>query len=178
MLFQNRVRSTMRPIAAVAVFLSLSGCYAAHERGERSFGLDASALPLDASPIGDAGSCSPVMGVIEVPLGGCTEIVTNTNGDSCDGESNHIVRFRRFHRPPSSSPWYFLIRSRDPEAARVGIGTPDVSACTCRGLLGASGGDLTRSGVGGTFDVTDTEIDLVLDGDERFVWLRACDGPR
>lgn len=135
------------------------------------------------APVTDVGtpiapSCAPVVRTLEVPRGGCiAEVIADTLGNDCGRPAVPVSSIVRVRRPAPGAPWSFLIRSRDPRATEIAAGTVG-DACTCAFHASASGGDLTRSGVGGDIsDATRTELELVLDGQDRAMWLRVCDGP-
>jgi hypothetical protein len=171
----------------LSVSLSCAGCYLAHEREIPREPPDASspdasardASAADAIVTSDAATaCGPITTTIDVPAGGCTaQTITSTLGNACGRGDIGARQFVHVRRPAGGTRWYFLIRSRDPEATRIGAGLADTSDCTCRFQASVSGGDLTRHGIGGDLANTDAELDLVLDGDDRAIWLRMCDGP-
>jgi hypothetical protein len=177
----------VRALIFITVCLSCAGCYAAHERGvpagDAGGRSDAPAhdafTPPDAFTEDDAStSCGPLTAVIDVPAGGCTQqTIATTAGNACGRDENAASQMVRIRRPEGGQRWYFLIRSRDPAATRLAAGLIDDASCTCRFQASVTGGDLTMHGVGGDLANVEREADLVLDGDERAIWLRVCDGP-
>ncbi len=162
---------------------ALAGCYDAHLRLEPiSVTSDAGVAPdtmiaSDASSVATNG-CGLPTELLEVPAGRCVErVFTDTAGNLCDRGDESARMVVHVRRPPSGGEWYFLIRSRDRAAEQIALGRLDEDVCSCRAHASASGGDLTRSGIGGDLGTRDDELDLVLDGDERALWLRICDGP-
>ena len=181
----------MRAVTLIVLSLSCAGCYAAHERevsrADSATRIDARALDaalpngeaLDGFSLEDAAtSCGPIVALLDVPAGGCTQAtIPSTAGNACGRDESAGRQLVRVRRPEGGARWYFLIRSRDPAATRLAAGLADEATCTCRFQASVTGGDLTMHGVGGDIANVEREMDLVLDGDERAIWLRVCDGP-
>ena len=176
----------MRTISLLLLSASCAGCYASHERGLASVdggvALDASTVdaPTPDALTADATSpaCGPVTTVLDVPARGCVEqTIPSTAGNSCGRGDGHASQLVRVRRPSGGARWYFLIRSRDPAATQISIGVANEVGCSCQFQASTTGGDLTAHGIGGDIANEEREIDLVLDGDERAIWLRVCDTP-
>lgn len=180
------LRSIALFVYAVATVAATSGCYESHLRQPAVAALAPDAGASDAAspgPMRDAGtsvepSCASVVRTLDVPRGGCiAEVIADTVGNDCGARERAVASIVRVRRPLAGMPWYFLIRSRDPAATEIAAGTVG-EGCTCAFHASASGGDLTRSGIGGDIsDASTTELDLVLDGQDHAMWLRVCDGP-